>query len=118
MSYAEADRPSRGLQVLGWTVLLLGLPLALFGALAPPNEYKAIFGSNALDCDGPLGVYICAVPALVLYGIALVINGLRWRRATNLIVAIVSLGICAAVAVNLARAIAEDREQAEACQAR
>ena len=99
-------------------MLLLGLPLALFGALTPPNEYKAIFGGNALDCDGPLGVYVWAVPALVLYGIALVINGLRWRRRTNLVVAIACLCICAAVAVNLARAIAEDREQVEACQAR
>ena len=117
MSYDEPiERPSLVLRILGWAVLLLGLPVALIGALAPPNEYEAIFGIDALDCDGPFGVYLFAVPALFIYGVASVINGLRWRRPKNLAVAIVGILICGSLSVNLARAVAEDRDQAQACQ--
>jgi len=106
------------LRLLGWGVLLLGLPLALMAALHPPNEYKAIFGGNSLDCDGPFGTYVVAVPALILYGSGLLINGLRWRKRSSLIVAFLCLVICGAVVANVARAVVEEREQEAACSAR
>lgn len=112
------DPPRRGLKLLGWSLLLLGLSVALFGALHPPNEYEAMLGINALDCDGPFGTYIFAVPALVLYGAALVINGLRWRQRNNLVLAILCLFICTAVSANVARAALEDRQQEAACRSR
>jgi len=100
---------------LGWAALLLALPLALVGALLLPNEYEATLGIRALDCDGPLGVYLFAVPALVIYGAGLVINGLRWQRRINLILALACFLICVAVLANVSRAVALDREQAMAC---
>ena len=106
------------LRLLGWGVLLLGLPLAALAALASANEYEAALGVDALDCDGPAGTYLFAVPALLIYGAGLVINGLRWRKRTNLVVAILCLLVCGAVAANVARAVIEDREQTAACAAR
>lgn len=112
------DPPRRGMKLLGWAVLLLGLPLALMAALHPPNEYEATLGINALDCDGPFGTYIFAVPALLLYGAGLVINGMRWRNRINFLLALVCLLICGAVIVNVARAAAEEREQEAECLSR
>ncbi len=108
----------RGAKLLGRAVLLLGLPMAIFGALHPPNEYEATLAIDALDCDGPLGTYIFAVPSLVLYGAALIINGLRWRRRANLIVALLCFLVCAALATNIARAVLENRQQEAACSSR
>jgi hypothetical protein len=102
---------------LGWAVLLLGLPMALYAAIHPPNEYRATLGIDALDCDGPFVTYMLAVPSLLLYGAALIINARQWRKPVNLIVAIACLVICGAVAANLASAIAEDRRQHIECSA-
>jgi type IV secretory pathway VirB2 component (pilin) len=113
---SETRRQS--LRSVGWAALLLALPLALFGALQPPNEYEEALGISALDCDGPFSVYLFAAPALVIYGTGLVINGLRWQRRINLIVALVCFFVCAALLANVARAVAQHREQATACASR
>ena len=112
------DPPRRGLNLLGWTVLLLGLPLALMAALHPTNEYEATLGINALDCDGFFGTYLFAIPALLLYGAGLAINVMRWRNRMNFVVALVCLLICGAVIVNVAQAVAEEREQGAECLSR
>jgi hypothetical protein len=112
------DPPRRGLKLLGWAVLLLGLPLAFIAALHPPNEYEATLGINALDCDGPFETYIFAAPSLLLYGAGLAINGVRWRKRTNFVLALVCLLICGAVVANVARAVVEEQEQEAACLAR
>lgn len=112
------DPPRHGPKLLGWAVLLLGLPLAFIAAVNPPNEYEAIFGINALDCDGPMGTYIFAVPALIIYGTALGVQGAQWRKRTKLIVAIVCFVICASVIANVVRAAIEEREQEAACRSR
>jgi len=108
------DPPRRGLRILGLVILVVALPLALIAALHPPNEYEATLGINALDCQGPFETYVFAVPALLIYGSGLVINGLRWRNRMNAILALLCLAVCVAVATNVGRAIAEDREQAAA----
>jgi len=112
----SSNQLRRKLKLLGWAVLLLALPLALIAALHPPNEYRAGLGIDALDCDGPFGTYVFALPALLIYGTALVINGLRWRERTSLIVAIMCLLICGAVVANVARAVAMDRQQEAGCR--
>jgi hypothetical protein len=101
---------------MGWAVLVLGLPLALLAALHPPNEYQATLGINALDCDGPGETYLFALPALLIYGAGLAVNGWRRRKRLNAVTAVVCFAICAAVLVNVARAVQEDRRQAEDCK--
>ena len=115
---SDAGPSQRGLRRLGWALLLLGLPLALFAAFHPPNEYRATLGIDALDCQGPFETYLLAVPALLIYGGGLVANARRWRNRWNAIAALLCLAICAAVAVNVARAIAEERRQAAECDGR
>jgi hypothetical protein len=106
--------PCRGLRTLGWAILVIGLPLALFAAMHPPNEYQAL-GINALDCDGPGETYLFAVPALLIYGAGLAVNGLQWRKRLNALAALLCVAICAAVMINVARAVQEDQRQAASC---
>jgi len=113
-----AKQSGRGLKWLGWAALILGLPLALMGAITPPNEYQATLGIDALDCDGPAGVYLFAVPALLIYGAGLVINGRAWRKGTNLLLALACAVLCIALGMNLARAVIVDRAQAAACSSK
>ena len=112
------DPPSFGRRIAVWAVLLLCLPIALMAILHPPNEYKATLGLAALDCDGPLQTYMFAVPTLLVYGVALVLNGWRWRRPANSILAIACFAICTGTIMNVARAVVEEREQAAECAAR
>lgn len=108
--------PRRGLRTLGWAILVLGLPLALLAALHPPNEYQATLGINALDCDGPGETYLFGLPALLIYGAGLAVNGLHWRKRLNAIAAVLCLAICAAVIANVGRAVQEGRRQAASCR--
>lgn len=101
---------------LGWALLLIGLPLAFLAATHAPNEYQATLGLDALDCDGPLQTYLLAAPVLVLYSAGVVLNAFRWRRCANLVVAILCLGICAVVSIQVVAAVTEGQRQAKACQ--
>jgi hypothetical protein len=112
-------KPSIALRrVLGWTLLLVALPVAFMGIFHAPNEYRQTLGIDALDCDGPLHTYMFAVPALAIYAAGLALNGMSWRRRTNLAVALLCLMVCTALVVNTARAVVEQRHQAEGCAAK
>jgi hypothetical protein len=103
------------LWAINWLLLVLGLPLALFAAAHPPNEYMATMGIVALDCQGPLETYMFAGPAALLYGAGLISNGLKWRRPMNLVVALLCAAICVAIAVNVSRAFIEQQRQHADC---
>ena len=111
------DRSRRIVARLGWSLLLIGLPLAFLAATHAPNEYQATLGMDALDCDGPLQTYLLAAPVLVLYLAGFVLNARHWRKRTNLIAAILCLGICAMVTANVLAAVTEGHRQAGACAA-
>jgi hypothetical protein len=112
----DGTSPGRGLRLLGWAILVLGLPVALIAILHSPNEYQATLGIDALDCQGPYETYLFAIPALLVYGAGAALNGLRWRKSLNAIIALLCLAICAAVVVNLGRALQEDQRQATSCR--
>ena len=110
-----AIQARRGLALFGYAVLALGLPLALIAASLPANEYQDALGIDAPDCDGPAAIYMFAVPALLIFGSGLVINGMAWRKRWRLVLALACALICAALIANLTRAIIQDRQQAAAC---
>lgn len=113
-----AIQARRGLALFGYAVLALGLPLALIAASLPANEYRDALGIDALDCDGPAAIFIFAIPAFLVFGSGLVVNGMAWRRRWRLVLALACALICVALIANLTRAIIEDREQATACGSR
>ena len=110
MSGDQVDkRAARNLGCLGFAVLIAALPLAFFGAIALVNEYKS-WGLNAADCDGPGTVLMFSIPAVVIYGIGAVVNGRRFRKRLNLIVALLCLVLCAGLAFKIAAALDEQAQ--------
>ena len=104
----ERPRPRRSAWVrwLGFVALLLALPIALFALAVPPNEYKAQ-GIDAVDCDGPIGVYLFAIPALLIYGAGAIVNGRRYRHRLNASVSAVCILLCLLITVSIGRAYKE-----------
>lgn len=111
------SKARRTVSLLGWGLLLIGLPLAFVAAAHDPNEYQATLGLDALDCDGPLQTYLLAAPVLVLYSAGFVRNAFHWRKRANLVAAILCLAVCAVVTANVLAAVTEGHRQAEACAA-
>ncbi|CAM5584572.1 hypothetical protein MAUB1S_09855 [Mycolicibacterium aubagnense] len=84
----------------------------------PANEYKA-WGVDAVDCDGPISVYLFAVPTLLIYGAGAVVNGRYLRNRLNLVLAIFSALLCVLIAANIASAVGEQvhvERDLQACQ--
>ncbi len=72
----------------------------------PANEYKA-WGVDAVDCDGPISVYLFAVPTLLIYGTGAIVNGRYFRNRLNLVFAAFSALLCVLIAANIASAVGE-----------
>lgn len=102
-------------------LLILGLPLALLGAVLPVNEYTAFESGQTgmVDCDGPFGVLILAVPAFAVYaGIFLVAcTSSAFRKRSAVIVALISISMAALVIPNMINAVMEmsERNHREVC---
>ena len=62
---------------------MLAIPFALLAALLLPNEYLAQGIEGAVDCDGPLGVMLFAIPSYVIYGAGVVSFGIIAARNKN-----------------------------------
>ena len=84
--------------------LLLYAPVALLAIAATPNEAGAL-GIVAVDCDGPIGVLVLALPALAVYamGLAASLRDVLQRRAWP---SRITLALCTVVCVLLATSIA------------
>jgi hypothetical protein len=82
---------------LGYSALIAALPVAMLGAVSEANEYRAM-GVDALDCDGPLGVLLFAVPAILI---------LWYRRLRSAVAACLRGLICVPVAINIGAALRE-----------
>lgn len=81
---------------LSVAVLVLCAPLALLAAFSLPNEYAGQGVEGAVDCDGPLGVMIFAIPGYLIYGIGAACFGTLPARKARWPYGIVAL-LCAAV---------------------
>ena len=93
-----------------WVLLVLGLPLAAFGLLLPPNEYES-WGGSGVDCDGPF-LLAFALPALAIYlvcSIALSRRTVLARSWPAAIAALFCLALVLALGANGLSAINELR---------
>lgn len=105
---------------LGWfgiAILVAASPLALAAMTMPANEYKA-WGVDAVDCDGPISVYLFAIPTLLVYGAGAIVNGRYRRDRLNLVCAVICTLACVLIGVNTVTGIKEQallERDAEAC---
>lgn len=90
---------------LSYLLLIALLPVAGLALLADANSYRAQ-GIDAIDCDGPIGVFIFAVPALLAYGAGAILNGLGRR----FVVTALCVAICIPLALNIVAALIESRK--------
>ncbi|WFU01066.1 hypothetical protein QA648_13010 [Rhizobium sp. CB3171] len=99
-----------------YLVLVAALPVAILAAALPANSYKAQ-GIAALDCDGPISVFIIALPALLIYGAGTILLYRDGSRRFHRIAALCCLLLTLAVGWNVAAALRESYGDAsiEAC---
>ena len=99
-----------------YLVLVAALPLAILAAALPANSYKAQ-GITALDCDGPISVFIIALPALVIYAAGAILLYRDRSRRLHRIAALCCLLVTLAVGWNFIAAVRESYGDAsiEAC---
>lgn len=80
--------------VILYGILILFLPVAFFGIVALPNEYRA-WGGHGVDCDGPF-LLAAAIPAAGVYGVgAVLLLRQAWARSSTI------AGVLAAMCVLL-----------------
>ena len=56
-------------------IVIICLPIALFGLMLPVNDYEAQGISGAVDCDGPLAVMLFVAPSMVVYAAGAIYYG-------------------------------------------
>ncbi|MFE0013885.1 hypothetical protein ACFWXH_03495 [Mesorhizobium sp. NPDC059054] len=94
---------------LGWfgvAILVAAIPGALAAVTMPANEYKA-WGVDALDCDGPISVFLFAIPTLLIYSAGAIVNGCYFRNRLNLVFAVFCTLVGALIVANIAAAVGE-----------
>lgn len=72
----------------------------------PANEYRA-WGVDAVDCDGPISVFLFAIPTLLIYGAGAAVNGRYFRTRLNLVFAVLCTLAVVLIAANVAEAVGE-----------
>lgn len=91
---------------LCYGVLIVLLPMAVFGISLPTNEYRAM-GIEAIDCDGPVSVLIFALPAFAVYGVASAVFLSSFRRRRSLFFGLFCGLICLGLGWNIGTAVTE-----------
>ncbi|MFK0161936.1 hypothetical protein [Rhizobium sp. NPDC090279] len=99
-----------------YLALVAALPVALLATVLPVNSYRAQ-GIEALDCDGPAGVLLFALPALLLYGAGAILLYRKRNRRLHLVASLCCLLVFLAVGWNAVAALRESHGAAsvEAC---
>jgi hypothetical protein len=114
MANTENTSKKLTLVVSGWAMLLFA-PIALLGIVYPVNHYQAIGTEGAVDCDGPLGVLLLAIPSLIVYvkGFIAFARSVRFRRGVvNICMVVLSACVCFGLISNSVAAAIEHNSQA------
>lgn len=116
----SATRLTSMWRMAGWALFALTIPLTVLASLLPANQYDAALGLAALDCDGPLQVYVLGLPSLAILLTGLAVQLRYWRRdrrVWRITIALLAAVLAAAVLLNLGQAVVTDRPQQQACSA-
>jgi glucan phosphoethanolaminetransferase (alkaline phosphatase superfamily) len=76
-------------------IVIIFLPIMMFGLMASVNEYEDQGISGAVDCDGPLAVMIFIVPSLVIYAAGAIYYAVLLRGVGRSLPAVVLMVLCA-----------------------
>lgn len=85
----------RNLAVLAVSlVVILFLPITLFGWMLSVNEYQDQGISGAVDCDGPLTVMLFISPSLVIYAAGAIYYAVLLKRRKRSVLAAGLMALC------------------------
>jgi hypothetical protein len=79
-------------------IVIIFLPIALFGLMASVNEYRDQGISGAVDCNGPLTVMLFVAPSLVVYTTGAIYYAVLLKRGRRSLLTAVLMVICVATA--------------------
>ena len=82
-------------------IVIIFLPITLFGLMASVNEYRDQGIGGAVDCNGPLTVMLFIVPSLVVYAAgaiyyAVLLKGVRQSLLTAVLMVLCTVMVFAA----------------------
>lgn len=75
-------------------LVVIFLPITLFGLMASVNEYRDQGISDAVDCNGPLTVMLFIVPSLVVYAAGAIYYAVRLKGVRRSLLAAVIMILC------------------------
>lgn len=78
-------------------LVIIFLPVALFGLMASVNEYRDQGISGGVDCDGPYTVLLFVVPSLLVYAAGAIYYAVLLKGARPGLSAAVLLVLCTVV---------------------
>jgi uncharacterized BrkB/YihY/UPF0761 family membrane protein len=78
-------------------IVIIFLPVALFGLIASVNEYRDQGISGAVDCNGPLTVMLFIVPSLVMYAAGAIYYAVLLKGARRNLLAATLMVLCVVV---------------------
>lgn len=102
-------------------IVIIFLPVALFGLTASVNEYRDQGVSGSVDCNGPLTVMLFNVPSFVVYAagavyFAALLKGVRRSLRAAVLLVLCAVMMCAAAGKALAAYSEKNRpEHRETC---
>jgi len=80
-------------------LVVIFLPVALFGLMAPVNAYRDQGIGGGVDCNGPLTVMLFIAPSLVVYAAGAVYYAALLKRARRSPLAAVLMVVCVVLAL-------------------
>jgi glucan phosphoethanolaminetransferase (alkaline phosphatase superfamily) len=76
-------------------IVIIFLPIVMFGLMASVNEYRDQGIGGAVDCNGPLTVMIFVVPSLVVYAAGIIYYAALLKGAGRSLPVVALLVLCA-----------------------
>jgi glucan phosphoethanolaminetransferase (alkaline phosphatase superfamily) len=86
-------RPKRTAFIVS-SIVIIFLPVTLFGLMASVNEYQDQGIGGAVDCDGPLTVMLFIAPSLVVYAAGAIYYAVLLKGAKQSLSAAVLMVLC------------------------
>ena len=78
-------------------IVIIFLPITLFGLMLSVNEYQDQGISGAVDCNGPFTVMLFIVPALVVYAAGAIYYAVLLKGARRNLLAATLMVLCVVV---------------------